>query len=609
MAKTNYPTYLLAAAAAFLLPLLLTFAPAQASTPARDILIKGPGKNATVYYLAEDGKRYVFPNQQTFATWFSDFSDVQSVSSADLTAFPLGGNVTYRPGIKMVKITTDPKVYAVGDNGELRWITSENLATALYGSDWNRKIDDVPDSFFVNYHVGAPIYAATDFNPQTESDDADSINSDKHLPKSSHSKRADTLPEIPDYPLPHTACAWRCTAWSECDASGNQTRTCSQGSECEGHGGPTPTETSSCTAATPPTPSQPAAPVAVIDDDTAAGTVIGGTDALLAKFKFSAADEDLRLTKLSFTVATLSAATSLSLYDDSTLVAGPVSVDSSGNAFFTDLSYVVPADNYKILSVRGHLNAVGDGGTPSGSNAKVTLKNTSGVYAFEMRGNATDSTTMITSTGGDVAGQDKIVRRSVPAVSLISLSPATLAAGNQAVLRFSVTAGSSGDVSFKAITVGLQKSNELALMPTGDAMYGSLFVSGNPATLAGQATVSADCAANAGTTCTLREALATEEVVPAGSVKTYDVLMDVGGALSSGDSVSAHLNGDTVLASGALAAGSAADQLMVNGMNADFVWSDLSAASHSATVGASSSDWANGLYVKSLPTGAQTLVK
>ena len=118
-------------------------------------LIKG--SQAAVYYCANDGKRYVFPNEKVYFTWYADFSGVLVISDAELAAIPVGGNVTYRPGSRLVKITTDPKVYAVYHGGILRWVTTEDLAASLYGPDWNTKIDDISDAFFVNYTVGTPI--------------------------------------------------------------------------------------------------------------------------------------------------------------------------------------------------------------------------------------------------------------------------------------------------------------------------------------------------------------------------------------------------------------------------------------------------------------------
>ncbi|MCX6794841.1 MAG: hypothetical protein NTY31_02565 [Candidatus Falkowbacteria bacterium] len=117
-------------------------------------LIKMAG-NTSVYYLAADGKRYVFPHFSVYFSWYSDFSGVVTIPASELQSYPLGGNVTMRPGTKLVKITTDPKVYAVEPNGVLRAIQSEAQASALYGTNWNKKILDVSDAFFTNYTLGS----------------------------------------------------------------------------------------------------------------------------------------------------------------------------------------------------------------------------------------------------------------------------------------------------------------------------------------------------------------------------------------------------------------------------------------------------------------------
>jgi len=136
---------------------------------------------SSLYYVAADGKRYVFPNENIYKSWFPDFDGVVTLSEADLTALPLGGNVLYRPGIMLVKITTDPKVYAVSKNGTLRWVKTEAIAKALYGDSWNKLVDDVPDSFFTNYTVGAAVESASAFNPQGEADAVDSIDANRNL--------------------------------------------------------------------------------------------------------------------------------------------------------------------------------------------------------------------------------------------------------------------------------------------------------------------------------------------------------------------------------------------------------------------------------------------
>jgi len=119
-------------------------------------LVKGTSFSA-VYYCGADGKRYVFPNDKAYSTWYANFSGVLTISDTALANLSLGGIVTYKPGVKMIKIESDPKVYAVAPGGLLRWVTSEAIATSLYGTTWNRQIDDVPVSFFTRYTVGASI--------------------------------------------------------------------------------------------------------------------------------------------------------------------------------------------------------------------------------------------------------------------------------------------------------------------------------------------------------------------------------------------------------------------------------------------------------------------
>lgn len=142
-------------------------------------LIKG--SRDTVYYYASNGKRFVFPNSKTYFTWYKDFSTVKQIPDGLLSTIPLGGNVTYRPGYKMVKVTTDPQVYVVDQGGFLRHVGSQQLAETLYGIAWKNQIDDVPDAFFTNYKYGTPIQTASDYNPQNVMTLTPNIAIDKQL--------------------------------------------------------------------------------------------------------------------------------------------------------------------------------------------------------------------------------------------------------------------------------------------------------------------------------------------------------------------------------------------------------------------------------------------
>jgi hypothetical protein len=119
----------------------------------------------TVYYQSADGKRHAFPNEKMFFSWYGNYSGVVEVSDGLMASIHLGENVTYRPGIRLVKFVTVPKVYAVGPKGELRWITSEAAARSLYGANWSKNVHDLADAFYGDYTFGADIASAADFNP------------------------------------------------------------------------------------------------------------------------------------------------------------------------------------------------------------------------------------------------------------------------------------------------------------------------------------------------------------------------------------------------------------------------------------------------------------
>lgn len=166
----------------------LLFIPSASAAPLEQgQLIKST--TPAVYYLGQNGKRYVFPTEHIFHSWYADFSLVKTISDAELASYPIGGNVTYRPGTRLVKITTDPKVYAVSHGGVLRWVKTETIAQTIFGPDWNKMIDDVPDAFFINYQSnGQPIEQASDYSINTEQQTSPTIDADRALIETSTPK-------------------------------------------------------------------------------------------------------------------------------------------------------------------------------------------------------------------------------------------------------------------------------------------------------------------------------------------------------------------------------------------------------------------------------------
>ncbi|MFH1621182.1 MAG: hypothetical protein ABIB04_03790 [Patescibacteria group bacterium] len=152
---------------ALIFSILAGIAPLSTNAYTLDNTLVKNASSSAVYYVNSD-KRYAFPSEKIFFNWYDNFSDVKQISDAELASLPLAGNITYRPGSTLVKITTDPKVYAISRYGVLHWVMNEDLAKSFYGEKWNQKIMDVPDEFFTNYIVDADLVAANQFNANEE---------------------------------------------------------------------------------------------------------------------------------------------------------------------------------------------------------------------------------------------------------------------------------------------------------------------------------------------------------------------------------------------------------------------------------------------------------
>lgn len=305
------------------LSLLIAPLAARAALPAAGSLIKG--SLPAVYYLGSDNKRYVFPNEKTYKTWYADFSTVVTVTDVELASVAIGGNATYRPGVKMVKITTDPKVYAVGAGGTLRHVATEAVASALYGASWAGMVEDVPDAFFVNYTLGSAVNAAADFSPAALTLAASNIGVDKGL------------------------------------------------------GG---------AAATPAVPAGPAVLTASDGGSPGNATIpYNATDVIMAKVKFMGTGtiSAIRVTRTG--LARDADVTGLKLFDGTTQLGTTQTLNSAHQAAFTGLSIAVAGE--KMLTIAADISNVNAGdilqfGVEAGSD--VTLSSGSVGGTFPLRG-------------------------------------------------------------------------------------------------------------------------------------------------------------------------------------------------------------------------------
>ncbi|MDP3837089.1 MAG: right-handed parallel beta-helix repeat-containing protein [bacterium] len=134
----------------------IIYAADKAQAVSTETLIKGDNSTA-IYYLGNDSRRYVFPNETVFFSWYQNFDSVEQIKQTQLSDYPLGGNITVRPGTNLVKITTSPSVYVVEPGGVLKKIRNEAQAQTLFGADWSRRVIDVSDALFSNYTVSGEL--------------------------------------------------------------------------------------------------------------------------------------------------------------------------------------------------------------------------------------------------------------------------------------------------------------------------------------------------------------------------------------------------------------------------------------------------------------------
>lgn len=129
--------------------------PASAATLNNGDLVKIASSSTVFYY--NNGVVYPFPNEKTYMTWYSDWSGLKTISMSELDAYTRGGNVTVRPGTKLITTPTTSMVYAVEPGAKARSIVSEANAIDLWGANWAKNVVDVPDSFFSNYTIESPL--------------------------------------------------------------------------------------------------------------------------------------------------------------------------------------------------------------------------------------------------------------------------------------------------------------------------------------------------------------------------------------------------------------------------------------------------------------------
>ncbi len=334
--------------------MITALSPANAATAEAGDLIKMEGLSS-VYYLGQDGERYVFPNEDTYFSWYSDFSSVVTIPQSELESYPLGSNVNVRPGTQLVKITTDPTVYAVEKGGTLRAIPDEATAEALYGENWAKRVVDVPDAFFVNYTIDEGNEVSSDAYPQgtvvkhADSSESYYIKADGEAQpiKDETSFKANmfqwdfVVNASEDYELP--------TQGAEIVSANENLIDVSEGTSAESAG----------TAGS-------GLSVSLASDTPASATIpTGATKVAFTTVNLTASNDgpvtidDLTLTRIG--VGDENELGKVYLYEGMTEVEDGENISNDDVAEFNNVDYVVPAGETKALTVRANVTGTDDG--------------------------------------------------------------------------------------------------------------------------------------------------------------------------------------------------------------------------------------------------------
>ncbi|MDP2704040.1 MAG: dockerin type I domain-containing protein [bacterium] len=340
------------------------------------------------------------------------------------------------------------------------------------------------------------------------------------------------------------------------------------------------------------------------DEESAAGIVIAGREEVLAKFRFTAAFEDMTVWKMRLAVTPASRGAGpapgaagevprVKLYDgDAQIGSSPgypvvASGDNAGVAFVENLNWKIPRDGTKTLTVKGVLNFI-QNGAESGSAIRAHLL----PAGFEARGGSSEDTDIQTASGNE-----KVVYATEP-IFTIPEQEYRVRAGTQPIFMFRVAVHPSGALSWKKIQFDITPSlATVAALQAEPGAQGNVTI--RPISLSGypnlQIARAIGEAIPSGSTGRVTLILASEEMIAAGESKTYEVSLpfaEVGDSPSV--SIRLALQETELISSPASFSGV---EKTVNDIPS-FIWSDRSVSRHSETT----SDWTNGRYVSGLPS-------
>ena len=315
-------------------------------------------------------------------------------------------------------------------------------------------------------------------------------------------------------------------------------------------------------------------PVAFITEDNKTVTT--------AAFRFATVNDGYNVTDATLTLGAdaVTNTSSVQLWDGSTMIA---ELPGATTMNFSGLSWNVPANTNKVLTVKAVLGTISSTSGTSGAVLTTTLT------AFTATSIATGTSDASGNDAGpsienDPAGNAHYAYAAIPVISSVALPTSTLSNSNEVVIsKFTVTP-TGGNISWDRLFFEITKDTDTEI--TNANVYD---VTGGGNTLV----VGTDTQVDGGdgdATGTIEYDATTEQELS--SARTYELRVDIDGSVVDTSFVTTKMAGDAVFAA-------PTDAAAVEAADADatIIWSDLSAASHDTTT----DDWNGEFGVKNLP--------
>lgn len=309
-----------------------------------------------------------------------------------------------------------------------------------------------------------------------------------------------------------------------------------------------------------------------------------GVEQEIAQFKLTATDDDASLTELNVinVLSTTSSITSTSaavanadsriasimLYDGATLIDSFVPVSGAGKFTITNDKVKVLANTNKVLTIKVVLNNINNDATATNQDIHLGLT----TMKFKSS-NGTEFTQGTNGANGILANNFR-VRKTIPTVQLAALPTSVLTAGDTVVSKFTVSADSNGDVELSKIAINVTASASSTFAAVTASTTNTLKVNGTYKTITSATYTGGQ----------LVLVLANDEVISAGTSKTFEIYAATGVSGTGSESITTKIVEDSAY-----------------GTTGNFVWSDNASIS--------SATYSNGYRVPGLTTNTQVLSK